>query len=70
MIMNKFPYTPQLKPFQDADDAWQAEINRVFGKKSNARYLDIGKGESGTVLRSLYEARMAAKAAWRNSSRS
>lgn len=65
--MNVFPYTPQLKAFQDADDAWQAEINRVFGERSNARYLDCGKGEPGTLLRSLYEARMAAKAAWRAS---
>jgi hypothetical protein len=68
--MNKFPYTPQLKPFQDADDAWQTEIDRVFGKKSNARYTDLGKGEPGTVLRSLYEARMTARAEWRHSSRS
>jgi hypothetical protein len=68
MANKLFPYTPELKPFQDADDAWSLELRRVFGNKSgDARYQDKGKGEEGSELRRLYEARMLAQSVWRQS---
>ena len=43
--MNRFPYTPELKPWQEADDAWGAELRRVFGREAcNARYQVRGRG--------------------------
>lgn len=60
-----FPYTAALKPFQDADDAWSAELQRVFGKDAGqARYEPRGKGEEGSELRRLHDTRDAARAAW------
>jgi hypothetical protein len=60
-----FPYTPQLEPFQRADDAWSDELQRIFGKNAGqARYEPRGKGEEGSKLRSLYDAREAARVAW------
>lgn len=51
--------------FNAADAAWSAEIKRVFGEKNqDARYYPRGKGESGSELRRLYEARDAARIAW------
>ena len=68
MANKQFPYTPELKPFQDADDAWSAELLRVFGKNAgDARYGTKGKGEEGSKLRSLYEARMLAQTIWHSS---
>lgn len=65
MASNSFPYTPALKPFQDADDAWTAELRRVFGKRAgDARYGTAGKGEEGSVLRRHHDARAAARIAW------
>jgi hypothetical protein len=65
MANNKFPYTVELKPFQEADDAWSAELTRVFGKNAgDARYTDKGKGLEGSELRRLHDARQAAQAAW------
>lgn len=65
MANNQFPYTPALKPFQDADDAWSAELKRVFGRNAgDARYTDRGKGVEGSTLRQLHDAREAARAAW------
>jgi hypothetical protein len=65
MANNAYPYTPELKPFQDADDAWGAELRRVFGKRSaEARYTDLGKGEEGSELRRLHDIRMAAQRRW------
>jgi hypothetical protein len=65
MANRSFPYTPELKSFQDADDAWGAMLRRVFGKRSaEARYTSLGKGEEGSELRRLYEARTAAQSAW------
>lgn len=52
MANRQFPYTPELKPFQDADDAWDAELRRKFGKSAgDARYEARGKGEEGSELR-------------------
>lgn len=46
-------------------DAWDIELARVFGKDAcNARYLPRGKGEEGTELRRLHDAREAARRAW------
>lgn len=63
--MRGFPYTPELKHFQDADNAWSDELQRKFGKQAgDARYLARGKGEEGSELRRLHDAREAARAAW------
>lgn len=60
-----FPFTPELKVFEAADKAWSEELTRVFGKDAcNARYQHRGKGESGSVLRTLHEARERAREAW------
>lgn len=68
MANNKFPYTEKLKPFQDADDAWSAELHRVFGRNAGqARYEPRGKGEPGTKLRALHDAREAARSSWHRS---
>lgn len=68
MANRKFPFTPELKPFQDADDAWSAELRRVFGADAaTARYLDRGKGAEGSALRKLHDDREAARAVWLNS---
>lgn len=65
MANNHFPYTAELKPFQDADDAWSAELKRVFGKRSaEARYTKLGHGEEGSQLRALHDALIVARAAW------
>jgi hypothetical protein len=43
-----------------ADNAWDAKLP----KTTNARYLPVGKGEEGSELRALYDARQAALATW------
>lgn len=58
-------FTPEHLAFNAADAAWSAEIKRVFGAKNqDARYYPRGKGEPGSELRRLYEARDAARIAW------
>lgn len=48
-----------------ADDAWQAELERQFGRQScNARYDDRGRGAEGSNMRELYEARNEAWHVW------
>lgn len=65
MARNSFPYTPALKAFQDADDAWGAELERAFGKRrAEARYTKLGTGAEGTPLRKLFEARDRARTQW------
>jgi hypothetical protein len=67
-VNNKFPYTPELKAFQLADDAWSFELHRVFGNDAcNARYQPRGKGVEGMELRRLHDLREAARAAWHRS---
>jgi hypothetical protein len=40
---------------QAADDAWQAELIRLFGKKaSDVRYQPASSGQEGSELRRLY----------------
>ena len=67
--MNRsFPYTDKLPAFQAADDAWSAELKRVFGKQAgDARYVARGKGEEGSELRRLHDAREAARLTWHQS---
>jgi hypothetical protein len=67
--MNRsFPYTDKLPAFQQADDAWSAELKRIFGKRAgDARYTAEGKGEEGSDLRRLHDAREAARVAWHQS---
>jgi hypothetical protein len=68
MANNAFPYTPELKPFQDAEDAWTAEVRRIFGKRAgDARYTAEGKGIEGSTLRKLHDAREAARLTWHRS---
>jgi hypothetical protein len=68
MANRQFPYTPELKPFQDADYAWTVELHRVFGREAGqARYESRGKGEPGTTLHTLHAAREAARLAWHRS---
>ena len=39
------------RSFQAADDAWSAELRRLFGKQAgDVRYTARGKGEVGSVL--------------------
>jgi hypothetical protein len=65
MANRQFPYTPELKPFQDADDAWSLELQRIFGKNAgDARYQERGKGAEGSELRRLHDERMIAQTLW------
>ncbi len=49
-----------------ADDAWSAELRRQFGKRAgDVRYTKVGKGEPGTELRRLHDAKLAADVALR-----
>jgi hypothetical protein len=42
---------------KQADDAWQSELVRVFGKSAgDKRYTKEGKGEEGSELRRLHDA--------------
>jgi len=51
--------------FQAADDAWQVELERLFGRNAgDLRYTSHGRGEKGSDLRSLFDARSAAHNAW------
>jgi hypothetical protein len=62
------PYTAELQPFQEADDAWSAELTKKFGKDAGqARYELRGRGEDGSDLRRTYTAREACRVAWEKS---
>lgn len=50
--------------FDQADNAWSKKLPKV----PNARYLPIGKGDPGTSLRKLYDARESAREAWEHAS--
>lgn len=57
--------TPEHAAFQRADDAWGAELRRIFGKHAgDARYTKEGKGANDSQLRQLYDAREVARIAW------
>lgn len=56
---------PYQESFQQADNAWSRELVRLFGKRlGDVRYTKEGKGEPGSVLRSLYEARDTQRKLW------
>jgi hypothetical protein len=49
----------------EADNAWQAELVRLFKKNAgDIRYTDKGKGDPGSVLRTLHDQAETAKSAW------
>lgn len=51
--------------FLRADDAWGDELRRVFGREAgDVRYMPPARGEPGTRLRELHDAREAAREAW------
>lgn len=51
--------------FQQADHAWSEELSHIFGRDAcNARYEKRGKGHPGSTLRTLYDAREAARITW------
>jgi hypothetical protein len=48
-----------------ADKALMAELQRLFGADaSTARHQPRGKGEAGSILRGLFDAKIAADNAW------
>ena len=50
---------------QATDDAWSRELARLFnGTAGDVRYAARGKGEPGSKLRELYDARMQAQRVW------
>jgi hypothetical protein len=59
------PDWSKTEAFQAADTAWSAELVRLFGAEAgDVRYTPRGRGEEGTELRKLYEARDSARIAW------
>ena len=49
----------------DADEAWQRELSRLFGKRAgDVRYTAKGKGAYGSHLNSAYLEWQRAQAAW------
>jgi hypothetical protein len=65
MANKAFPYTPELKAFQAADDVWGEELRRIFGKNSgDARYSEKGKGQPGSKLWELHQERERCRAMW------
>jgi hypothetical protein len=62
-------YTPSpLGRFEQADDAWQNELEARFGRRArDARYAAEGRGEDGSKLRRLYDLRTIAMQSWQAS---
>jgi hypothetical protein len=51
--------------FQKADDDWSRELFNRFGNNAcDARYTKLGRGEPGSRLRELHDARDAAQKSW------
>ena len=51
--------------FQHADNEWQKELVRQFRRDAcNARYENRGKGEIGSALRQMHDAREFARQEW------
>jgi hypothetical protein len=58
-------YSEVHKAALATDKAWQAELERVFGKRAgDMRYTKEGKGTEGGTLRAVYNARRMAQEAW------
>lgn len=48
-----------------ADDAWQAELEKTFGRHAgDARYTPRGHGQPGTPLAAAWDAYRTARSAW------
>ncbi len=63
--MDLSEYTPAHRQAFLTDAAWSVELTRQFGKRSgDVRYSPAGKGEPGSALRAIYDARMTAQAIW------
>ena len=57
--------SPEHVAAQVTDDAWSAELRRLFGKRAgDVRYTPQGNGDAGSDLRRLYDAREAARKAY------
>lgn len=57
--------TPVHQALFAADDAWQEELVKQFGRNAgDVRYTKAGNGAPGTKLRALYDAYTAARTAW------
>lgn len=54
--------------FTEADTVWRKHVRKCYPRRVNAEYMPIGQGVPGSSLRTLYEAREAARkeynAAW------
>lgn len=51
--------------FLRADDEWSRELHRIFDRQaSDMRYMPPGRGDAGSRLRELHDAREAAREAW------
>ena len=51
--------------FAEADHVWGNELKRIFGRQAcNARYEKRGRGDDGSILRQLHDAREAARQTW------
>ncbi len=56
---------PEHTAAQSTDDAWSAELQRLFGNRAgDVRYTLQGKGDPGSDLRRLYDARENARRAY------
>ena len=66
MMETKMPTkTEALAAFQAADDAWMAKLVALCGEDAqDLRYASIARGESGSPLRTAFDARSAAHDAW------
>lgn len=62
MITTTTPLHELTRASHAADDAWMAELYRLFGRDAghHERYSPEGKGEPGSHLRALYDAKVAA----------
>jgi hypothetical protein len=57
--------SPEHVAAQTTNDAWSMELKRLFGKRAgDVRYTAQGKGDPGTELRRLYDAREDARKAY------
>jgi hypothetical protein len=57
--------SPLHRAAQATDDAWSAELGRLFGKHAgDVRYSLAGRGDEGSELRRLYDAFRDANEAW------
>jgi hypothetical protein len=67
IVTEKPTFATLTERFQRADDAWMAELVRIWGKDAgDVRYTSHARGDAGSTLRALYDARNAASDAWTN----